>query len=350
MSKNFYEILGVGRSASQDEIKKAYRRLANELHPDKNPENPEAEEQFKEVGEAYGTLSDPHKRQIYDQFGKSGGPRMRQRNSAQENQYWEMHFGERFYIPHIEHLFKIGFMELFKGATTDTRINRRDPCDECSGRGYGDNGSVEICTMCGGTGRVSSRMILLNVVITCQNCNGMGSKIKNPCHSCKGDGSKLKSTTLRIDVPRGTPPGKILCVPGAGHWAKEVNKRGDVYVKLVVEEHPLFIMDEWPNLHCVVPVTIRQAVCGASVRVPTPHGDAALRIPPGIKNGTVLKMKKKGMPKGGSAYGDLHVSILVDVPALNAEQKKIFEGIDEAGMDYSAVQSYLDLLDELEGK
>lgn len=349
--KDFYEILGVRRDASQDEIKKAYRKLANELHPDKNPDDPTAEEKFKEVGEAYATLSDEKKRRMYDQFGRIGGPRMRYRDPMQENRYWQMHFGSarNTFVPHIEHFVRISFREAFTGTKIEAQISRHDPCEDCSGRGYGDDCDVEICPACNGTGRILHQNLIFAIETECGRCGGVGSRIRNPCKSCRGQGSKLVNTRLNIEVPRGTAPGTVLRVPQGGHWAKEAQGRGDVYLKLVVEDHPLFSFEGWPDLHCVVPVTIKQAVCGAKVPVPTPHGNAGLKLPVGVKNATILKMGGKGMPKR-SGYGDLYVTVLVDIPKLGPKERKVFEEMDESEMRYEAVKAYLDLLDELAGK
>lgn len=351
MSKDFYEILGVSRDASQDEIKKAYRKLANKYHPDKNPDDPDAEEKFKEASSAYATLGDKEKRRMYDRFGNTEPPRMRTRPSGMDA-FWNMSFGGRreTFIPHIEQYLKISFMEAFSGKKVHTSVNRQDPCEECSGRGYASDADVEICPVCKGSGQIAETMMrVMRVVSTCPNCNGLGSRIKKTCTSCNGKGAKLNTFKMDITVPPGTEPGKILRVQGAGHWAKDADQRGDVFLRLAVEQHPLFQFESWPDLHCIIPITIKQAVCGASVKVPTPHGNAQLKVPAGTKNATVLKMKGKGMPRA-SGHGDLYVTILVDVPKLSGKQKKIFEEMDEEEMDYEAVKSYLDLLDELAGK
>jgi len=351
MSKDFYEILGIPRSASADDIKKAYRKLAQELHPDKNPDNPEAEEKFKEVGEAYSVLSDADKRRMYDRTGATGRmppPHFRQ----QGGMHWNVQYGAQFMAPHIEHSMKISFEESFNGVETEISFNRRDPCDTCSGVGYGSDADVEICPMCNGTGRAHKRIVMMNLVTECPHCNGMGSRIKNPCRDCRGDGSVLRNHQLKVTVPPGVPPGKLLRVTDAGHWMKNAPNRGEVYIQLNVERHPILNFDVWPNLDCTIPVTLKQALCGAKIQVLTPHGMAELKVPAGIKNGTILKMKSKGMPIIGTngAYGDLYVEIVVDVPRLNETSKKIFEEMNEDGMEYSEVKTYLDLLDGLAGK
>ena len=179
MPKDFYEILGVPRNASQEEIKKAYRKLANEFHPDKNLDNPEAEEKFKEVGTAYSTLSDATKRRMY---GHAGGPRMRQRDHAEENRFWNVHFGgaHNVVLPHIEHVLKITFEEAFAGTKIDTQINRHDPCGTCAGKGCEKDADVQVCAFCNGTGRLMRKMLVFNVESDCPHCMGMGSMIKNP--------------------------------------------------------------------------------------------------------------------------------------------------------------------------
>jgi len=350
MSKDFYEIMGIPRSASGDDIKKAYRKLAQELHPDKNPDNPEAEERFKEIGEAYSVLSDPGKRQMYDSTGYVGGPKMRG-GQGRENMYWNVGFNPPIFIPHIEHIITISLKEVFEGAIVEIFFNRHDPCNTCSGRGYGSDADVEVCQVCGGTGRASRRMFMVNMVMDCSHCGGLGSKIKNPCKDCRGQGSLLKNNSMKVTVPRGTPPGKILRVAAAGHWAKESSQRGEVYIRLDVESHPLLRFDGWPNLNCTIPITLKQALCGAKIHVYTPHGMAELKTPAGIKNGTILKIKSKGMPVlGRSGYGDLYVTAAVDIPQLDESSQKMFKEMDEGGMKYSEVESYLEILDQLEGK
>jgi len=354
MSKDFYEILGVSRTASADEIKKAYRQLAQKHHPDKNPENPESEEKFKEVGEAYAVLSDKKKRSMYDRLGYAGYQEARQETRGDRGGGMRWSYNENFtvMIPHIEEFLYITLDQVLKEPKMEVKIKRYDPCFTCSGRGYENSDDVEICSMCNGRGKVTRGMLVINIVTDCPACGGRGKTLKNKCPSCNGRGITLEDATMHITVPYGVNPGTILRMPAEGHWSREAQRRGDVYYQVVVEEHPLFKYNEWPRIHYEVPLTVKQAVCGGTVDVLTPHGNAKLEIPSGVKSGTILRLKGKGMPKNTKEHGlsDLHIMVKIDTPQPDDEIKKIFAEMDEGKMKYSEVKAYLDLLKNLAGK
>ena len=365
-SKDYYEILGVDKNASDEEIKKAYRKMAKKWHPDANPDNrKEAEEKFKEVGEAYATLSDPQKRKMYDQFGTSGpggsgfggfngfngfnGGTYTYSTSGfgfddVVDDFVSSIFGGGFGRSarsaaangprkgnDLRYTVDINFEEAFTGTHKEIVINKNEKCDTCHGTGAKPGTSVQTCSVCHGTGKVKKNQSLagfatIQTVVTCENCRGTGKVIPTPCETCKGKGTVRKQVTLNVEIPAGIDNEQTLVVQEKGEPGVNGGPYGDLYVTVRVKKSNIFTRNG-DNVECTIPITITQATLGANIKVPTVTGEEEeFTIPDGTQSGTKFTLKNKGFKKiHSNTSGDLIFTVQVQTPKrLTKEQRELF--------------------------
>ena len=341
--RDYYEILGINRTATEAEIKRAYRTLAVKHHPDKNPGDAHAEEKFKECAEAYAVLSDPQKRAQYDRFGHSGmgGGGFDPGFSNIEDIFDLFGFGDMFGSrgrtrstvqrgSDLRYDLEITLEEAASGKEEKLRIPRLEKCDECEGRGAEKGTSPETCVGCGGAGQTRYQQGFFSVMRTCPNCQGKGQIIRNPCKKCQGAGRVEKEKSLEIKIPAGVETGSRLRVTGEGEAGVNGGPAGDLFVVIHVKEHDVFER-QGANLYSAVPVSFAQAALGAEVKVKTLDGEEDLKVPAGTQTGTVFRLKSQGMPVlGGRGRGDLFVAVTLITPkTLTKEQRKLLEQLAE---------------------
>jgi molecular chaperone DnaJ len=346
--RDFYEVLGVGRDAAVDEIKKAYRRLAVEYHPDRNPDKPEAEERFKEASEAYAVLSDPEKRARYDRFGHQGvaGNGFTGFDPASFGDFADIlgdlfgfGFGDIFgtrrrsarNVPRrgrdLQYTLRVSLAEAATGIERTIKIPRLVGCDRCEGSGSEPGTTPETCTTCGGNGQVMFRRGFLSVSQTCPGCGGVGRVNRSPCTSCSGRGQVETESTLQVSVPAGVESGMRLRLTGKGEEGTLGGPPGDLYVVMSVDSHEVFERDA-ADLHMALPISVFQAILGAELKVTTILDESKkVRIESGSQPGDVLRLRGAGMPQVDShRRGDLHVHLRVIVPTgLSSEQMELIE-------------------------
>jgi len=338
--RDYYEVLGVPRNASDQEIKSAYRRLALKHHPDRNPSDARAEERFKEAAEAYGVLGDADKRRRYDAYGHAGlgggaqgfDPTIFSDFSDILGDFFG--FGDAFGRRRgprrgadLRYNLDVSFEEAAFGMETQLRIPRAERCQACSGSGAAPGSQPVTCPTCRGAGQVTFQQGFFSVARTCSHCRGTGRIVAEPCKTCRGEGHVTAERTLQIRIPAGVDNGSQLRIGGEGEPGAQGGPSGDLYVVLRVADHAFFKRDG-THLVCEIPVGVAQAALGATIEVPTlDGGKAKLNVPDGTQSGTVLKLRGQGIPAlGGRGRGDLHVLVRVVVPKhLNAEQRKLFE-------------------------
>lgn len=351
MSKrDYYEILGVSKNATDVEIKAAYRKLAIKHHPDKNPDDPEAEEKFKEAAEAYSVLSDANKRASYDRFGHAGvgagaGAGFDPGFSNIEDIFDLFGFGDMFggrgggsgarrpgvrRGADLRYDLQITLEEAAAGKAEKLKIPRLEKCSECDGKGTEQGTSPETCITCSGSGQTRYQQGFFSVMRTCPNCSGSGQIIKNPCQNCRGAGRVEKEKSLEVKIPAGVETGSRLRINGEGEGGTNGGPSGDLYVVIHVAEHELFER-QGANLYASVPVSFAQAALGAEIKVPTLEAEEELKIPAGTQTGTVFRIKNEGMPiLGGRGKGDLFVAVTLVTPkTLTKEQRKLLEQLAE---------------------
>ncbi|MGI9950819.1 molecular chaperone DnaJ [Moorellaceae bacterium AZ2] len=349
MSKrDYYEVLGVDRGASQEEIKKAYRRLARQYHPDLNPGNKEAEEKFKEIQEAYDILSDPEKRARYDQFGHAGveggagaGPGFggfdfKGADFGGFGDLFDMFFGDAFTGGRrrrgpergadVRLDLEISFEEAAFGAEKEVGVPRLERCPDCGGSGAAPGTHPVTCQACGGTGqvRITQRTPLgyYQTIRTCHQCQGTGTIIPNPCKTCRGRGQVQRTRKIKIKIPPGVDTGARLRLAGEGEVGERGGPPGDLYVYINVRPHKIFRREGF-DIFCEVPISMVQAALGDEIEVPTLEGKARLSIPEGTQSGTAFRLKGKGIPRlNGAGRGDQHVVVRVVIPKNLTEQQK----------------------------
>lgn len=346
--RDLYEILGVGRDASDDEIKRAYRRRARELHPDTGGD----EEAFKELTTAYEVLKNPDARANYDRFGDPRGPQGAGMGGDPFSGFGDLSdlidafFGGGFgastggrragsarqrsgrdAIVDV----RVTLEEAATGVERDVEVTVARSCATCDGKGAAPDAEIVTCPRCQGAGAVQqvARSVFGQMLTSavCPDCGGAGTKITAPCPDCRGEGRVQRTETAKIDVPPGVDEGVRLRLSGRGEAGRQGAPAGDLYVRIHVDPHPVFERDG-ANLHCRLPLPMAQAALGVEVPLETLHGQTSLRIPPGTQPGTVLTIRREGMPKlsGGGARGDLHVHCEVEVPKrLSAEEAELLE-------------------------
>ena len=355
--RDYYEVLGVDKSASADEIKKAYRKLAMQYHPDRNPGNKEAEQRFKEVNEAYGVLSDADKKAKYDQFGHSafdgstgygqggfggfggfdgfdmgdifssffgGGGSSRSQNRANAP------------IPGDDIGIRVilSFEEAAFGCKKEVKYARVQKCSDCSGTGAENGTTADRCTQCNGTGqvRVQQRTAfgMMQSTRACPNCNGSGRVIKNPCNNCRGKGYVKVNKTLDVSIPAGIDDGQRIALRAQGNEGRNGGAAGDLIIEVNVRPHAIFERDGM-DIYCDVPITFAEAALGAVIKIPTLEGSMDYDIPEGTQTGTIFTIKNKGINAVSSkARGNLYVKVTVETPKnLSDEQKKILRSFGE---------------------
>jgi molecular chaperone DnaJ len=347
--RDYYEVLGVARDASEEDIKKAYRKLAVKYHPDKNPGDKAAEEKFKELGEAYEALSDSQKRAAYDRFGHSAfDPRARAGGGGFSGGgfhdpfeifrevfggggggiFDELFGGERSDPSgpqrgaDLRYDLEITFEEAALGCEKAISVTKLESCTHCRGDGAEPGSSPRPCTTCGGRGQVLTSRGIFSIAQTCPRCEGAGRVIEKPCRTCRGTGREEKTSKITIRIPPGVDNGARLRSAGNGEGGLRGGPPGNLYVVLHVRSHDLFQRDG-DDLICDMPVSFVQATLGAELEVPTLTGPAHIRIPPATQSGTVFRLKGRGVKNvQGYGQGDLHVRINVEVPThLNAVQR-----------------------------
>ncbi|MDH4265734.1 MAG: molecular chaperone DnaJ [Deltaproteobacteria bacterium] len=342
VKRDYYEILGVPRNAQEAEIKKAYRQLALQYHPDRNPGNKETEEKFKEASEAYEVLRDPEKRDLYDRYGHEGVRRMGfsgftgfEDIFTSFSDIFEDFFGfgtgrRRSASPRKGPDFRydltISFMDAALGKETEIEIERPESCNACKGTGIQPGTKKETCAACHGSGQITHSQGFFTLRTTCSRCRGQGSSIPHPCSECRGNGKVKKSKKIPIKIPAGVDTGNRLKVSGEGGEGERGGRSGDLYVVLHVEPHSFFER-HGDDILCQIPISFTQAALGAEIEVPSLNGSKKLPIPPGSQSGQVFTLRGQGIARLDSfGKGDQHIQILVKVPTkLNKRQKELLK-------------------------
>ena len=369
--RDYYDVLGVDKSADATAIKKAYRKLAMKYHPDKNPGDKEAEEKFKEINEAYEVLSDETKRRNYDQFGHEGvngqgfggaGGFGGQGFGGFDDIFGDI-FGDMFgggfsggsrqrrrgpeRGADIKQRVNISFEEAAFGKKVQVKINRSEECDQCHGSGAKPGTSKNTCPTCHGSGQVQSvqRTPFGNIASTrtCSTCNGEGEVIDSPCSKCHGKGSIRKTKTIEVDIPAGIDNGQMIKLGGQGELGTRGGPRGDLYIEVNVQSHPLFTRDGY-DVYLEMPITFAQATLGDKIQVPTLDCKVEYEVPEGTQTGTVFRLKGKGIPKlKSNVRGDQYVKVTVEIPKkLNEKQKELVrEFAKECGQEVHQRQKTL---------
>jgi len=348
--KDFYEILGVQKNASDDEIKKSYRKLAMKYHPDRNKDDKESERKFKEVSAAYEILKDSEKRSAYDQYGHDafrqggmGGGQGFGDFGGGFSDIFEEFFGGGFGGQprqrgpqrgnDLRYNMSVSLQEAFKGKKSQIRIPSYDGCDLCSATGSADKSGPSTCSTCGGQGKVRSTQGFFSIERPCPTCGGEGSSIKNPCLKCSGTGQVKKQKTISVTIPAGVDTGTRIRISGEGEPGQRGAGNGDLYIFVEVQKDKLFEREE-ENIFCQIPISITTAILGGEVEVPTIEGKKArLNIPPGTQSETQFRLKGKGMSiLRQTRRGDMYVEANVEIPVnLNSKQKAILQEFEKEG-------------------
>ena len=365
--KDYYEILGLGRTASQDEIKLAYRKLAKKYHPDVAQNKAEAEERFKEINEAYAVLSDAEQRSHYDRYGqvRSGsGPStdFGLGDLFGFDSIFDAFFGSGRSSepghPHrqrgddIRYDVEITLEDAYTGVEKEVVLTCHQMCSNCRGSRVTAESRVEVCPQCGGRGQIQQVIQSFFQMVRsfpCPNCRGEGRIIKNPCKACHGEGRVYQKKTLKVKVPAGVDSGSRIRLAGEGEAGPAGGPPGDLYIFLHLREHDIFRRKD-RHLFCERRIVLTEAALGSELKVPTLNGEMKIKIPPGTQNGTIFRLKGRGMPDlRGRGHGDLNVEISVMVPtSMNEKQKKLLREFAEAGSQ-EAEKGFLDKIKELFG-
>lgn len=369
--KDYYEVLGVNKNASQDDLKRAYRKLAMKYHPDQNKDNPEAEKKFKEVSEAYDVLKDEQKRAAYDRFGHSafsngsGGGAGRGGFSRGHGGF--SGFGEEFHGDFsdifgdffgdmmggrrqsrsrsatsrgsdLKYNLSISLKEAFTGVEKNIKFSCGVSCDSCGGKGSKNPQGIKTCMSCNGAGVVRMQQGFFAIEQTCPSCGGAGQELKDPCSKCHGQGKYEGSKTVNVSIPAGVADGSRIRLAGEGESGLRGGSPGDLYIFVTIKPHDIFKVDG-SDIHCRVPISFPKASIGGEVEVPTiDGGNVILKIPAGTQNGDKLRLKNKGMSKvRSSSRGHMYAHIHVEVPKnLNKKQKELIDELDKELSDYDS--------------
>ncbi|HKL05714.1 MAG TPA: molecular chaperone DnaJ [Roseovarius sp.] len=380
--RDYYEVLGISKGASEDEIKKAYRKKAKELHPDRNKDNPESEAQFKEAGEAYDVLKDPEKKAAYDRFGHAafdggmggggprpgggfgGGPGQGDFASAFSDVFDDL-FGDFMgggragggrqraaRGSDLRYNLRVTLEEAYNGLQKSINVPTAVQCDACNGSGAEGGAEPTTCPTCSGMGKVRAQQGFFTVERTCPTCSGLGQIIKNPCNTCHGQGRIEKTRALNVNIPAGVETGTRIRLAGEGEAGMRGGPAGDLYIFIEVAKHDIFEREE-TNLFCRVPVSVTAAALGGDIEVPTIDGGRSrVKIPAGSQSGRQMRLRNKGMPalRGGGS-GDMFIELAVETPVnLTSRQKELlreFEALSEDNNPesksfFSSVKSFWD--------
>ena len=376
--RDYYEVLGVSKGADADEIKKAYRRKAKELHPDRNKDNPDAEAQFKEANEAYEVLKDADKKAAYDRFGHAafeggmgGGPRGGPGFGGQGDfasafsDVFDDLFGEFMggrggggrqraaRGSDLRYNLRISLEDAFQGTQKTINVPTSVSCGPCNGSGSEAGTEPQTCPTCSGMGKVRAQQGFFTVERTCPTCSGLGEIIKNPCGTCGGAGRVQKDRSLSVNIPAGVETGTRIRLAGEGEAGVRGGPTGDLYIFIEVEEHPLFQRDGH-HLYCRVPVSIATAALGGDIEVPTIDGGRSrVKVPAGSQSGKQMRLRQKGMPMlRGGGVGDMYLELAVETPVnLSSRQKELLREFEEVSKTdtnpesssfFSAVKNFWD--------
>jgi len=342
--RDYYEVLGVEKTASEEEIKRAYLKLAKEHHPDRNPGDEDAVAKFKEAAEAYDVLRDRDKRARYDRYGHAGleGTGMPQFTDIES--IFDM-FGDLFGLGDmfgrgrrrgprrgrdIQVTIDLDLVEAATGISKTIDVDRAERCGECSGSGAKKGSQPQKCSRCGGRGVVLMRQGFFQVQTACSACGGQGAIINHPCHACRGQGLVMARRKIEVSIPPGVDTGNRVRREGEGEAGEQGSARGDLYCLVRIQPHPLFQRDG-PDLLCQVPITFSQAALGAEIEVPTLNGRVKLELPRGVQHGQVFHLRGKGMPHvRGRGHGDLLVQTLLETPRkLTKRQEELLRELAE---------------------
>ena len=353
---DYYDVLGVARDASADQIKSAYRKAALKWHPDRNQEkSPEAEENFRQASEAYSVLSDAQKRATYDRFGHAGlGNRGFEASGFNATIFEEFQdiLGDLFGFEQVfgggggarrgrgsrgqrgadlRYDLSLSFADAAAGVTAKIRMARRENCETCKGTGAKPgSGGTTTCTTCGGRGQMSYQQGFFSITRTCPTCQGAGQVIREACLDCRGQGRVERERTLEVPVPAGVETGTRLRMTGQGEPGTNGGPAGDLYIFLDVKEHAFFER-RGADLYCTIPISIPQAALGAKIKVPTLRGEDELEIPEGTESGQIFRLKGHGLPNPHGGKGDLYANIHIVIPAkLSREQRRLFEQLSQS--------------------
>lgn len=361
--QDYYKTLGVSKNADAAEIKKAYRKLAMKFHPDQNKDNPEAEEKFKTLNQAYDVLKDDQKRAAYDQFGAAafdgsmgggGGGGGGFQGAGGFSDIFEDMFGDMMggrgrggagggragpqRGSDLQYTMEISLVDAFKGKEVTIKIPVNETCGECTGSGAAQGTKAETCPTCDGAGRVRQQQGFFTIERTCATCNGAGSAIKDPCKKCGGSGRVYKDKSLKVKVPAGVDHGRRIRLTGEGEAGTRGGPHGDLYVLMSIKPHKFFKRDG-ANLYCRVPISMTKAALGGELEVPTIEGNSSkVKIPAGTQTGQQFRLKGKGMSMLRSeARGDMYIEIFVETPVnLNKKQQGIMQNLDDMISDVKA--------------
>ena len=356
--RDYYDVLGVSKGASADELKKAYRAKAKELHPDRNSDNPKAEDQFKEVNEAYEALKDPEKKAAYDRFGHAafdGGMGARQGgfgggqgdfasafSDVFDDLFGDFMGGQRGNARQratrgsdLRYNLRVSLEDAYSGSQKTINVPTAIACESCHGTGAESGAEPQTCPTCSGMGKVRAQQGFFTVERTCPTCSGLGQIIKNPCKKCGGAGRVEKNRSLSINIPAGVETGTKIRLAGEGEAGLRGGPTGDLYIFMEVQEHPLFER-EGPHLFCRVPVSMASAALGGDIEVPTIDGGRSrVKIPPGSQTGRQMRLRGKGMPMlRGAGHGDMLIELAAETPVnLTSRQKELLREFDKLAED-----------------